>query len=153
MKQCKCSQLQREAYVGKISGPLMDRIAIHAIVQPVDLELWNSSSPRMSSVEMRDRVAHARKIQALRYKNLHGVDSNSRLPEGLFSGFCQMESSAEVLFVKVQKSLMVSVRACGHIVRVARTIADLNGSDLIKERHIGEAMGCRQRDVPLSRES
>lgn len=152
VRQCRYSPLQIEKYLAKISGPLMDRIAIHVSVHPVDLEMWNSPSPRMTSVEMRHKVARAREVQALRYKDLDGIDCNARLPDGLFSTFCRMESSAGALFVKAQKSLLVSARARGHIVRVARTIADLDGRDLIHERHIGEAVGCRQRDVWLSRE-
>ena len=95
---------------------------------------------------MRDKVARARDVQAERYKRLDGIDCNSRLSDGLFSKFCTMDASAEALFVKAQKSLLVSARARGHIVRVARTIADLDGSEKIKERHIGEALGYRDRD-------
>jgi magnesium chelatase family protein len=121
----------------------LDRIAIHVAVQPVDLEMWSSSSPRMSSVEMRNKVACARDIQAHRYKSLDGIDCNARLPDGLFSRFCVVVSSAETLFLKAQESLLVSARARGHILRVARTIADLGGSDGIAERYmyIMEAVG------------
>ena len=143
LRQCRCSPLQVEKYLAKISGPLVDRIAIHVTVQPVDLEMWSSSSPRMSSVEMRNKVARARDIQAQRYKSLDGIDCNARLPDGLFSRFCVMDSPAETLFAKAQKSLLVSARARGHIVRVARTIADLEESKQISERHIMEAVGYR----------
>jgi len=92
---------------------------------------------------MRDMVTRAREIQSKRYVDVDGVDCNSRLPDGLFSRFCRMESAAESLFIRAQKSLMVSARARGHIVRVARTIADLEGSERITERHIMEAVGYR----------
>ena len=92
---------------------------------------------------MRDRVARAPEIQALRYEDMNGVDCNSRLPDGLFSRFCAMDSTAEALFVKAQKSLLVSARARGHIVRAARTIADLAGSETITAQHIMEAVGYR----------
>ena len=95
---------------------------------------------------MRDRVARAREIQTHRYKGLVGIDCNARLPDGLFSRFCSMDASAETLFVKAQKSLLVSARARGHIVRVARTIADLGGSERVTERHIMEAVGYRARE-------
>jgi magnesium chelatase family protein len=143
VKQCKCSPLQREAYVGKISGPLLDRIAIHVAVQPVDVEMWSTRGREMNSETMRDMVTRAREIQATRYAKLNGLDCNARLPDGMFSMFCTMDSSAEALFVKAQKSLLVSARARGHIVRVARTIADLEGSERIAERHIMEAVGYR----------
>jgi magnesium chelatase family protein len=148
VKQCKCSPLQREAYVGKISGPLMDRIAIHMTVQPVDVEMWKSRGCGMTSETMRDMVMRAREIQAKRFAGVDGVDCNARLPDGLFSTFCAMDSSAEALFVKAQKSLMVSARARGHIVRVARTIADLDGSEAITVRHLMEAVGYRG-DTPV----
>ena len=147
LKQCKCSPLQREAYVGKISGPLLDRIAIHVTVQPVDVEMWKSAATGMNSTTIRDTVTRAREIQAWRFDDVDGVDCNARLPDGLFSTFCAMEPSAEALFVKAQKSLLVSARARGHIVRVARTIADLDGSDKIEERHVMEAVGYRGRGV------
>jgi magnesium chelatase family protein len=147
VRQCRCSPLQVEKYLAKISGPLLDRIAIHVTVQPVDLEMWSSSSRRMSSVEMRNKVARARDVQAQRYKSLDGIDCNARLPDGLFSRFCVMDSSAETLFAKAQKSLLVSARARGHIVRVARTIADLEVSKQISERHIMEAVGYRDRGL------
>ena len=146
-KQCKCSPLQREAYVGKISGPLLDRIAIHVAVQPVDVEMWQSASRGMTSKMMSDMVTQAREIQAQRFDDVEGIDCNARLPDGLFSVLCEMEPSAEALFVKAQKSLLVSARARGHIVRVARTIADLEGSEMIAERHIMEAVGYRGRGV------
>jgi magnesium chelatase family protein len=139
--------MQIEKYLAKISGPLMDGIAIHVTVYPVDLEMWNSSSPRMTSVEMCDRVARAREIQTRRFAGLDGINCNARLPDGLFSRFCPMESSAEALFVRAQKALLVTARARGHIVRVARTIADLDGSENVKERHISEAVGYRQRET------
>ncbi|HEU4364271.1 MAG TPA: YifB family Mg chelatase-like AAA ATPase [Candidatus Krumholzibacteria bacterium] len=146
VKQCRCSPLQREAYVGKISGPLMDRIAIHVAVQPVDVEMWQSRSLGMTSAAMREQVMRAREMQARRYAGLDGVECNARLPDGLFPAHCRMEPSAEELFVSAQKSLQVSARARGHIVRVARTIADLEGSERIAERHIAEAVGYRGWD-------
>jgi len=132
-------------------GAAYGSYAIYVPVQPVDVEMWKSTAKRMNSATMRDMVMRAREIQARRFDGLDRIDCNSRLPDGLFSRFCQMEPSAEALFVQAQKSLLVTARARGHIVRVARTIADLDGRDLIHERHIGEAVGCRQRDVWLSR--
>ena len=119
----------------------MDRIAIHVAVQPVDV--WKSSARGMTSETMRDMVMRAREIQAKRFKDTDGVDCNARLPDGMFSAFCAMEPHAEALFVQAQKSLLVSARARGHIVRVARTIADLDASETITARHIMEAVGYR----------
>jgi len=146
LRQCRCSPLQIENYRAKISGPLLDRIAIHVNVQPVDLEMWNSSSRRMTSAEMRERVSRAREMQTQRLAGMNGIDCNARLPEAMFSTHCKMESAAEVLFVRAQKSLLVSARSRGHIVRVARTIADLEGRETLSERHVAEALQYRGRN-------
>jgi magnesium chelatase family protein len=148
LRQCRCSPLQIENYLGKISGPLLDRIAIHVSVRPVDVEAWSGvdGATRMTSAAMREMVARAREIQARRFVATDGVDCNARIPEGMFATNCAMEPSAEALFLRAQKSLLVSARARGHIVRVARTIADLEGSERIAERHIAEAVGYRGRD-------
>jgi len=147
LKQCRCSPLQRESYLGKISGPLLDRIAIHVVVRPVDIDAWTAGdgSVRLSSATMREMVACAREIQVRRFAGMNGVDCNARITEGLFTALCTMEPTAESLFVRAQKSLLVSARARGHIVRVARTIADLDRSEGISERHVAEAVGYRRR--------
>jgi len=131
--------------VGKISGPLLDRIAIHVSVRPVDVEAWSGAdgSTRLTSAVMREMIVQAREIQARRFAGTNGVDCNARLPEGMFATHCAMDARAEALFVRAQRSLLVSARARGHIVRVARTIADLEGSERIAERHIAEAVGYR----------
>jgi magnesium chelatase family protein len=145
IKQCKCSPQQIESYLAKISGPLLDRIAIHVHVQPVDVEMWSSSTHRMTSGEMRDAVQRAKEMQARRFVGMNGVDCNARLPEAMFSQHCKMEPAAEALFVRAQKSLLVSARARGHIVRTARSIADLEQTERIADRHIAEAVGYRAR--------
>jgi magnesium chelatase family protein len=86
-----------------------------------------------------------REIQMRRFAETNGVDCNARIPEGMFATLCVMEPSAEALFVRAQKSLLVSARARGHIVRVARTIADLDECEKIGVRHVAEAIGYRGR--------
>ena len=145
IKQCRCSPLQIESYFGKISGPLLDRIAIHVNVRPVDVEAWKSpSTSSTTSAAVLDMVVRSREIQAQRYSGMNGIDCNARVPEGMFATHCAMEPRAEALFVQAQKSLLVSARARGHIVRVARTIADLDRSGRIAERHVLEAVGYRE---------
>ena len=146
IRQCRCSPLQIENYLGKISGPLLDRIAIHVSVRPVDIDAWKSpSTSSMTSAAMREVVVRTREIQAQRFADTNGIDCNARITEGMFAALCAMEPAAEALFVRAQKSLLVSARARGHIVRVARTIADLDGSERISERHVAEAVGYRGR--------
>jgi magnesium chelatase family protein len=148
IKQCRCSPLQIENYIGKISGPLLDRIAVHVSVRPVDVEAWNAAGRggRLTSDEMREMVARARAVQERRFAVMSGVDCNARIPEGMFSTLCEMDHGAEKVFLQAQKSRLVSARARGHIVRVARTIADLDGSERIAERHVLESVGYRRRD-------
>jgi len=143
IKQCTCSPQQIEKYLAKISGPLLDRIAIHVNVQPVDLEMWNTSSRGMTSAEMRACVLRAREMQSKRFAGMNGTDCNARLPEALFSQYCPLEPTAEKLFVAAQKKLQVSARARCHIIRVARTIADLDGSNGISSQHVLEAVQYR----------
>jgi hypothetical protein len=83
VRQCRCSPLQIENYLGKISGPLLDRIAIHVSVRPVDVEAWSGvdGATRMTSAAMREMVARAREIQARRFADTNGVDCNAH-PEG-----------------------------------------------------------------------
>jgi magnesium chelatase family protein len=149
VKQCTCSPIMRENYFGKVSGPLLDRIAIHVTVRPVDVEAWSvqDADARMTSAAMRAAAASARELQSHRFAGVPGVDCNARIPEGLFATYCAMDASAEALFVRAQKLLLVSARARGHIVRVARTIADLEGAEKIAERHVAEAVGYRGRDA------
>ena len=95
---------------------------------------------------MRDMVARAREMQVRRFAETNGIDCNARITEGMFASLCAMEPSAEALFVRAQKALLVSARARGHIVRIARTMADLEESEKIEERHVAEAVGYRGRD-------
>lgn len=147
IKQCRCSPLQIESYLAKISGPLLDRIAIHVAMQPVDVEAWKDlSSSSTTTATMREKVLCARAMQAKRFAVANGVDCNARIPEGMFATHCAMAPSAEALFMNAQKSLRVSARARGHIVRVARTIADIDGAEKIADHHVTEAVGFRGRD-------
>ena len=100
----------RENYFGKISGPLLDRIAIHVTVRPVDVEAWSVQDvgARMTSAAMRDAAGCTRELQSHRFAGVPGVDCNARIPEGLFATYCAMDASAEALFVRAQKSLLVS---------------------------------------------
>jgi len=99
----------------------------------------------MTSATMREMVGRAREMQTRRFADTNGVDCNARIGDGMFATHCAMEPTAEALFLRAQKSLLVSARARGHIIRVARTIAYLEGSERIAERHIAEAVGYRGR--------
>lgn len=99
----------------------------------------------MTSAAMREQVSRARDVQARRFRGANSVDCSARITERAFARLCPMESAAEKVFILAQKNLLVSARARGHIVRVARSIADLDGSERISEPHIAEAVGYRGR--------
>ncbi|MDH3199141.1 MAG: YifB family Mg chelatase-like AAA ATPase [Candidatus Krumholzibacteria bacterium] len=141
-RQCRCSPLQIENYVGKISGPLLDRIAIHARVQPVDPQAFRDTARGESTQAMRTRVIKAREIQTRRFAG-DGLAVNARIPERRFREWCRMESDAELLLAQAQRRFRVSARGRAHLIRVARTIADLEGAATIASRHLAEAIQYR----------
>ena len=168
---CRCGPQVIERYLGKISGPLLDRIAIHVFVRPVELSAFGvDGSSRETSAEMRSLVAEARERQRQRVLKektsgalSHAADGsskthagsgekafvflNSRLPERLVKMFCRLDDPGNDLLIRAQKQLRVSARGRGHLLRVARTIADLEGSDSIKAAHVAEAVQYGVREV------
>ena len=140
--QCRCSPLQIEHYVGKISGPLLDRIAIHARVQPVDPHAFRDTARGERTETMRTRVIQAREVQTRRFDG-DGLAVNARIPERRFTEWCRMDSDAELLLQQAQRRFRVSARGRAHLIRVARTIADLEGAVRIASRHLAEAIQYR----------
>jgi magnesium chelatase family protein len=145
-RQCCCSPMQIEKYLAKISGPLLDRISIHITVRPVDIEALRSDRAGETSAAMRERTSRAREVQRRRFGN--GADvSNAVIPESVFRKACPMEADAEELLYGAQKRLRISARGRAHVIRVARTIADLDQKERITVHHIAEAIQYRIRDL------
>jgi len=145
---CRCGPIQIENYVGKISGPLLDRIAIHVAVHPVDTDALGEGRQGTSSEELRERVRLARGRQRARANGTgesNDAGLNATLTEGQMRRHCRMDDKAEALLLRAQKQLRFSARARAHIVRVSRTIADLAGTDTIDVEHVGEAIQYRSR--------
>lgn len=144
--ECKCTQNQIHKYLGKLSGPLMDRIDIHIEVDNVTYdELTNKTSEEESSSLIKERVDLARKIQLERFKN-EGCYSNASMSVKLCNQYCKLEKQSEELLKTAFNSLRLSARAHNRILKVARTIADLDKSEKIQVEHIAEAIQYRSLD-------
>lgn len=144
-RKCTCSESAVSRYLGKISGPLLDRIDIHVEVPPVKYEELSSAIPAESSADIRERVNKARAIQTERYKDLP-ITCNARIPSGRLQEFCAMDEKAEKLLKKAFDKMGLSSRAYSKILKVSRTIADLDNSEVIKSSHVGEAVQYRSLD-------
>ncbi len=146
-RECTCSPLQIQRYVGKISGPLMDRIDIHIDVPAVkfdELRGRTAEAPEPSAA-IRERVKTARSIQLERLAG-DGVYSNSAMSSAQIRRFCPLDAASEALLERAMQRQGLSARAHDRILKVSRTIADLAGSSDIRPEHISEAINYRSLD-------
>jgi magnesium chelatase family protein len=146
-QECRCTPLQIQRYVGRISGPLMDRIDIHVDVPPVRFkEMSERGSPAgESSSAMRGRVLASRERQRVRLQGC-GVFSNAQMSPRQIRRFCRLDEECERLLEQAMTRQGLSARAYDRILKVSRTIADLEGSDEIGTAHVAEAVGYRSLD-------
>ena len=144
-KECKCSKLSIEKYLNRISGPLLDRIDLHVEVKPVEYKNLNSDASVESSKEIRHRVNCARRVQFLRYRDF-SIFSNSELTPKLIEQFCVLNDECRSILELAFNKLGLSARAYGRILKVARTIADLEGNKHIDKFHLAEAIQYRSLD-------
>jgi magnesium chelatase family protein len=146
-RECRCTPLQIQRYVGRISGPLLDRIDIHIDVPAVRFkELTGRDAPESeSSLSIRERVTHARARQHERFRG-EGIFSNASMTPRLIRRFCRIDAESEHLLESAMTRLGLSARAYDRILKVSRTIADLEGSDEIRTPHLAEAVGYRSLD-------
>lgn len=144
-KSCICSQASIANYLSRISGPLLDRLDIHIEVPPVKFEELNSKQKGESSKAIRERVNKARQIQLNRYKGTN-ITANSRLTPSMIKKFCKL-SDENIRFMKSAfDKLNLSARSYDKILKISRTIADLDGSEDILPMHIAEAVQFRSLD-------
>ena len=139
---CRCSPYEIKRYTQKLSGPLLDRIDIHIRVPKVEYKDLTSKRKSESSAEIRKRVTAAREIQQERLKPYH-LFCNAQMNHALIGKHCQMTDRAEELLEMVYKRKHLSARSYDRIKKVGRTIADLEGSEVIDNIHIGEAIKLR----------
>ena len=145
VRKCTCSPREVIKYLNRISGPLLDRIDIHIEVPAVSYCDLSSEKKSESSKEIRERVNKARDIQNERYKNLP-ITSNAHIPAGDLQEFCKLDEKADKMLENAFKKMGLSLRAYSKVLKVARTIADLEGSDIITTKHIAEAIQYRSLD-------
>ena len=129
-------------YISKISGPLLDRIDIQIKVKPIEFRNFNEDTKVETSKEIRDRVNSARNIQKFRYKNLEILCNNELTPK-LIEKYCKLDSKSKTLIEKAFKTLKLTARGYSRVLKVARTIADLDGKENIQIHHIAEALQYR----------
>lgn len=144
-KKCICTQKQVAQYLSKISGPLLDRLDLHIEVAPVEFENLSSKTKEESSAQIRERVQKAREIQLERFKGT-GITCNARITSSALQKFCQLDSEASAFLGNVFEKMGLSARAYDRILKVARTIADLDGEKTISKKHISQAVQYRSLD-------
>ena len=144
-RKCTCLPGQIQKYLSKISGPMLDRFDIHVEVPTVKYSELESSEKAESSAVIRERVNRARSIQLERYKN-EKIFSNASLSAASLDVYCPLDENCKTLLRNVFEKLGLSARAHSRIIKVARTIADLDASENIKPNHIAEAIRYRSLD-------
>lgn len=145
-KACVCNPGQVQKYLNRISGPLLDRIDIQVEIVPVPFEKLAETRTGESSEVIRQRVIAARKIQELRFANIQGVHCNAQMTPKMLTEYATPDETGLKLLRNAMEQLNLSARAYDRILKVARTIADLDASPSVKSMHIAEAIGYRNLD-------
>ncbi|MFH0777605.1 MAG: YifB family Mg chelatase-like AAA ATPase [Candidatus Eisenbacteria bacterium] len=146
VRQCNCTPTQIRGYMGRLSGPLLDRIDIHIAVPRITFREIAQTQECESSQRIRERVLGARSVQLERYAGLPGLRTNADLGESMIKRFCLVDESALELLKAAMERLGLTGRAFHRILKVARTIADLGGAELPRAEHVAEAIQYRTLD-------
>jgi magnesium chelatase family protein len=145
-KECVCTSGIVQKYLNKISGPLLDRIDIHIEVVPVPFDKLSELKTSDSSSRIRERVDKAREIQQERYKEKENIHTNSQMNTRLMNEYCKLDQASTNLLKNAMNKLGLSARAYDRILKVSRTIADLEGLEAIEAHHLAEAIQYRSLD-------
>ncbi|WP_443937160.1 YifB family Mg chelatase-like AAA ATPase [Pedobacter sp. MW01-1-1] len=145
-KECVCAPGIVQKYLSKISGPLLDRIDLHVEVTPVDFSELASERETEKSEHIRNRVIKAREIQNQRFAKTEALYSNAQMSPKMVRKVCQIQESGTELLKNAMDRLGLSARAYDRILKVARTIADLDNSENIEMEHLAEAINYRSLD-------
>lgn len=147
---CTCSASAITRYRHKVSGPLLDRFDIQLEVMPIAFsDLYDDSSHEESSADIRERVVRARAVQSARFAKDNGIYCNSNMSQAHLQTYCKLDTASKKLLERAFEKLGISARAHNRILKLARTIADLDGSDSITTSHIAEAIQYRALDKSL----
>jgi len=145
-RDCVCAPGVVQKYLSRISGPLLDRIDIHIEIVPVPFEKLSEMKESESSEQVRDRVMKARLVQEERFKDIEGVYCNAQMSSKQMRTFAQIDKPSSELLKNAMQRLNLSARAYNRIIKVARTIADLDEAEHIQSNHIAEAINYRNLD-------
>ena len=145
-KECTCSPGSVHRYMGRISGPLMDRIDLHVEVTPVTPQELSAAAPGEASAAVRERVIRARAVQEARFGGVEGVHTNSMMNSAMLREYCRLDAASAALLERAMERLSLSARAYDRILKAARTIADLAGRADIVQADIAEAINYRSLD-------
>lgn len=144
-RACTCSPKAAQQYLARISGPLLDRIDLHIEVPPVKYAELSATEKGESSAAIRERVNAARQIQKKRFAGM-GITNNAQIPAGQLKAFCPLTDPAAIVMERAFERMGLSARAWDRLMKVSRTIADLDGSTLIDAPHVAEAVQYRGLD-------
>jgi magnesium chelatase family protein len=145
-KECHCSPSLIQKYMHKISGPLLDRIDMHIEVVPILYNELRASKQEESSATIATRVKIAREIQSHRFKNEAGTYTNAQMNSGQLKKYCTISPEGEAILKMAMEKFQLSARAFDRIIKVSRSIADLDNSNAIQLNHISEALQFRSLD-------
>ena len=143
---CVCTPGQISRYLSKISGPLLDRIDLHCEISQVPFSELSKLKPGEPSEKIRERVIAARQIQEVRFKDFKGIHCNAQMTERLLHQFAEPDAASMDMLRMAMERLKLSARAYSRILKVARTIADLDHAENVQSQHIAEAIGYRNLD-------
>ena len=142
-KECICSMQQVSRYQKKISGPLLDRIDLYIDISPVKIDQLQNSAPSENSQTIAQRVQKARDMQTKRFKNIPHINSNSEMTPDEITQFCELDDESRNIMKTAMKQLSLSARGYHRVIKVARSIADIEQSESIKMPHVAEALQYR----------
>jgi magnesium chelatase family protein len=145
-KECVCTPGNIQRYLNKISGPLLDRIDIHIEVVPVSYDELSAVRPSETSEMVRERVIRSREMQNQRFSEFAGLHSNAQMSSKMLRQHCEIDAAGKNLLKKAMENVGLSARAYDRILKVSRTIADLDGNQNIQAHHLAEAINYRSLD-------